>query len=195
MVFGYLPICRTAAEPCGWHQWWCRCCWPRASWPGGNISEALWKYVAIRVLINDSTATDVINYPLKDRPGHQTIFISVLMEAKQRQEEKLTYAQFPISFANIFSGMVLGSSFSFPSVIRLSVEEKQRKEASDKIKRSFEYKILYNSICCKNITVLIIVDQILSFLSGHLIPINLHCDFPNSLWAGFYFNHLWSSRI
>lgn len=126
VVFGYLPICRTAAEPCGWHQWWCRCCWPRASWPGGNISEALWKYVAVRVLINDSTAADVINYRLKGRPDHQTIFISVLMEAKQGEEEMLTYAQFPISFANIFSGMVLGSSFSFPSVIRLSVQRKNK---------------------------------------------------------------------
>lgn len=38
---------------------------------------------------------------------------------RQRKEENLTYAQFPISFANIFRGIVLGSSFSFPSINRL----------------------------------------------------------------------------
>lgn len=46
---------------------------------------------------------------------------------RQRKEENLTYAQFPISFANIFRGIVLGSSFSFPSIIRLRDGNLERK--------------------------------------------------------------------
>lgn len=105
----------------------------------GNIIEI--SYLAVCVLINECAASDAINYPLSDRLGDQTIIISVLIEAIQRKEEDLTYAQFPISFANILSGMVFGSSFSFPSIIRLKVKEKQRKKVSVKIIRAFKYKL------------------------------------------------------
>lgn len=79
------------------------------------------------------------NYPLKDRLGDQTLFMFVLIAAIKITEGRtyLTYAQFPISFANIFRGIVLGSSFSFPSVSRLCVGEKQRKEVNVKIKIAF----------------------------------------------------------
>lgn len=48
----------------------------------------------------------------------------------QRKEGDLTYAQFPISFANIFRGIVLGSSFSFPSSIRLHVGKNKAKRSA-----------------------------------------------------------------
>lgn len=50
-----------------------------------------------------------------------------VIKYNKKKEKNHTYAQFPMSFANIFRGMVLGSSFFFPSLIRLIGGEGQSK--------------------------------------------------------------------